>query len=107
MSKSVTEIQQSFRQLRLAETAEGLPELLRKAEQKSWTYLEFLENLTDSEIKKREEKSIEKRLNWARFPYYRPLHMFQIEEQNALTERQLRQLREYEWLEQNYNLIGL
>ena len=30
MSKSVTEIQQSFRQLRLAETAEGLPELLEK-----------------------------------------------------------------------------
>lgn len=107
MSKSVTEIQQSFRQLRLAETAEGLPELLRKAEQKSWTYLEFVENMTDSELKKREEKNIEKRLNWARFPYYRPLHMFQIEEQDALTERQLKQLREYEWLEQNYNLILL
>lgn len=107
MSKSVTQIQQSFRQLRLAETAEGLPELLRKAEQKSWTYLEFVENMTDSELKKREEKSIEKRLNWARFPYYRPLHMFQIKEQDALTERQLNQLREYEWLEQNYNLILL
>ena len=53
MSKSVTEIQQSFRQLRLAEKAEGLPELLRKAEQKSWTYLEFVENMTDSELKKR------------------------------------------------------
>lgn len=46
MSKSVTEIQQAFKQLRLSETAEELPELLRKAEQASWTYLEFLEQLT-------------------------------------------------------------
>lgn len=56
MSKSVTEIQQAFKQLRLAETAEELPELLRKAEQSSWTYLEFLEELTTFELKRREEK---------------------------------------------------
>lgn len=107
VSKSVMEIQQSFRQLRMVETADGLTDLLRKAEQKSWTYLELLEELTTFELKKREEKSIEKRLNWARFPYHRPIHMFRVEEQDAITERQLKQLREYEWLEQNYNLILL
>lgn len=107
MSKSVTEIQQHFRKLRMAETADGLPEILRKAEQNSWTYLEFIEQLTTFELKKREEKSIEKRLNWARFPYHRPIQRFRVEEQDAITERQLKQLREYEWLEQNYNLILL
>lgn len=89
------------------ETADGLSDIHRKAEQKSWTYLELLEELTTFELKKREEKSIEKRLNWARFPYHRPIHMFRVEEQDAITERQLKQLREYEWLEQNYNLILL
>lgn len=69
--------------------------------------IELLEELTTFELKKREEKSIEKRLNWARFPYHRPIHMFRVEEQDAITERQLKQLREYEWLEQNYNLILL
>lgn len=107
MSKSVTEIQQALKQLRLAETAEGLPELLRQAEQTSWTYLEFLEQLTTLELKRREEKSIEKRLNWARFPYYKPLERFHLNEQTAITDRQLRQLREYQWLEQAYNLILL
>lgn len=107
VSKSVMEIQQSFRQLRMVETADVLTDFLRKAEQKSWTYLELLEELTTFELKKREEKSIEKRLNWARFPYHRPIHMFRVEEQDAITERQLKQLREYEWLEQNYNLILL
>ncbi len=107
MSKSVLDIQQAFKQLRLVETAEGLPELLRQAEQVSWTYLEFLEELTTLELRRREEKSIEKRLTWARFPYHKPLQMFQLEEQTAITERQMKQLQEFQWLEQSYNLILL
>lgn len=107
MSKSVVDIQQAFKQLRLTETAEGLPELLRQAEQVSWTYLELLEELTTLELRRREEKSIEKRLTWARFPYHRPLHMFHLDEQTAITERQLKQLKEFQWLEQSYNLILL
>lgn len=58
MSKSVTEIQQAFRQLRLSETAEELPKLLRKAEQTSWTYLEFLEQLTTYELKGVKKKAL-------------------------------------------------
>src|SRR5690606_5795924 len=107
MSKSVPEIQQAFKQLKLSETAEELPELLRKAEQSSWSYLEFLEQITTYELKRREEKSIERRMNWARFPFIKPLSMFNIDEQTAITERQLRQLRELQWLEQAYNLILL
>lgn len=107
LSKSVTDIQQAFKLLRLAETAEELPKLLRQAEQTSWTYLELLESLTTFELKRREEKSIEKRLNWARFPYHKTLNEFQLDEQTAITERQLKQLCEYQWLEQAYNLILL
>jgi|GEM_PF-5824562 len=40
MNKTVKELQDYFRQLRLAETAEELPQLLREAEKASWTYLE-------------------------------------------------------------------
>lgn len=107
MNKSVVTIQQAFRQLRLAETAEELPALLRQAEKASWTYLEFIEALTSFELRKREEKSIEKRLTWAKFPYHKPLHLFQLEEQTAITARQLKQLCEFQWLEQSYNLILL
>src|SRR5690606_505762 len=107
MGKSVTDIQQAFKQLRLVETAEDLPQLLRQAEQATWTYLEFLEYLTTFELKKREEKSIAKRLNWARFPHHKTLKEFQLDEQTAITERQLKQLCEYQWLEQTYNLILL
>lgn len=55
----------------LAETAENLPKLLWEAEQVSWTYLELLEAITHFELNKRKEKSIERRMKWARFPYHK------------------------------------
>ncbi|WP_212937615.1 IS21-like element IS643 family helper ATPase IstB, partial [Shouchella clausii] len=107
MNKTVHELQDHFRQLRLAETAEELPQLLREAEKASWTYLEFLESLTRYELAKREEKSLEKRMKWARFPFVKSLDEFELKGQNVLTARQLSQLRELSWLEQHYNLILL
>ena len=107
MNKTVKDLQDHFRQLRLSETAEGLPQLLREAEKESWTYLEFLESITSFELSKREAKSIERRIKWARFPYIKTLKEFQVEEQTALTTRQLTQLQEFSWLEQQYNLILL
>ena len=107
MNKTVNELQDHFRQLRLSETSEELPQLLREAEKASWTYLEFLEAITTFELNKREMKSIERRIKWARFPYYKTLQEFKVEEQTALTDRQLTQLQEFSWLEQQYNLILL
>ena len=56
MNKTVNELQDHFRQLRLAETSEELPQLLREAEKASWTYLEFLEAITTFELNKREDE---------------------------------------------------
>ncbi len=50
MNKTVNDLQEHFRQLRLSETAEELPKLLREAEKSSWTYLEFLESITRYEL---------------------------------------------------------
>ncbi|CAI6276468.1 hypothetical protein NRS6120_11575 [Bacillus subtilis] len=105
MNKTVNDLQEHFRQLRLSETAEELPKLLREAEKSSWTYLEFLESITRYELRKREVKSLEKRMKWAHFPYVKSLSEFNLEEQTALTGRQLTQLAELNWLEQQYNLI--
>ncbi|KKB33499.1 IS21-like element helper ATPase IstB [Bacillus thermotolerans] len=107
MNKTVNDLQEHFRQLRLSETAEELPKLLREAEKSSWTYLEFLESITRYELRKREVKSLERRMKWAHFPYVKSLSEFNLEEQTALTGRQLTQLAELNWLEQQYNLILL
>lgn len=107
MNETVKKLQSHFKQLRLAETAQELPQLLREAEKASWTYLEFLGAITQFELDKRERKSIERRMKWARFPYQKTVEDFNVDEQNALSQRQLTLLQELNWLEQSYNLILL
>lgn len=102
MTSSLHLLQDQFRHLRMVETADELPVLLRNAEKSSWTYQEFLGELLMYEMKKREEKGIQKRLKWASFPYLKTLDEFHIEEQTSLSTRQINQLRELNWLEQQY-----
>jgi DNA replication protein DnaC len=107
MTGTVHILQEHFRHLRMMETANELPVLLRNAEKMSWTYQEFLQELLMYELKRRDEKNVEKRLKWAKFPYHKTLDEFHIKEQQSLNTRQLNQLRELNWLEQQYNLILL
>lgn len=107
MNDSIEMLQSQFRQLRLVETASELPELLRKAEQASWTYRELVQEIVRFELRKREEKSVQKRLKWAKFPYHKTLAEFDLSDQASLGKRQLTQLQELTWLEQQYNLIFL
>lgn len=107
MNDGLENLQNYFKQLRLTETANELPNILRKAEQSTWTYREFIKEIVEFELTKREEKSIEKRLRWAKFPYMKTLELFDLSDQTSLNERQLNQLKELNWLEQQYNLILL
>lgn len=45
MNLAVNTLQDQLRTVRMVETAGELPTLLRQAEQSSWTYLEFLQEL--------------------------------------------------------------
>ena len=107
MSETIRTLQDQFKQLRLSETAIELPTILRQAEQASWTYREFIQEIVSYELKKREEKSIEKRMKWAKFPYIKTLKEFDLTEQQSLSNRQLTQLEELNWLEEQYNIILL
>ncbi|HWK22874.1 MAG TPA: IS21-like element helper ATPase IstB [Ureibacillus sp.] len=107
MNDSLENLQDYFKQLRLTETSHELPNLLRKAEQASWTYREFVQEIVLYELKKREEKSIEKRMKWAKFPYLKTVKEFDLSEQTSLSQRQLNQLEELNWMEKQFNLILL
>ena len=107
MSNGLEELQQAFKQLHLSEVSLELPVLMREAEQKSWTYYELLNHLLKYELTKREEKNKARRLKWAKFPYQKTLEDYDLSEQTSLSERQMRQLKEMNWLEQQYNLILL
>ncbi|MBB5175139.1 IS21-like element helper ATPase IstB [Texcoconibacillus texcoconensis] len=100
-------LQQQFKTLRLSETAEYLPDLIRQAELEDWTYRGFLKELASYELKKREEKQIERHLKWAAFPAHTTLEMYQLKEQQTLSQKQMNQLSELTWIDQLYNLVLL
>lgn len=107
MSTGLKPLQLAFKQLHLSEVSLELPALMWEAQQQSWTYHEFLNHLLTFELTKLEEKNKAKRLKWAKFPYHKTLEAYELSAQTSLTERQMKQLKEMNWLEQQYNMILL
>src|SRR5699024_10295245 len=105
MTEFYKELQDKCKTLRLAETAKELPNILREAESKSWTYSEFINQLLGYELACREEKNRAKLMKWAEFPQQLLLDQFKLEEQSAIGEKQLNVLKELSWIEENFTLI--
>lgn len=104
---STSHLEKQLRTLRMAETAEKLPELMTEAEHHDVSYHEFLASILNYEQKRREEKQIERFMKWAAFPYHKTLEEFDVHEQRSLSQKQLNQLKELTWLDQLYNVIFL
>jgi DNA replication protein DnaC len=101
------QLQELMRTLRLAETANHLPALIREAEQKDLSFTQFLLEMATYEQSRREEKQLEKRLKWATFPFYSTVDEYDLKEQKSLSSKKLNQLRDLTWIEQLYNIIFL
>ena len=107
MSDVTIELRQALRSLNLTEAAQVMEQILMDAETKQWTYRQFLGQLLQYEMNRREEKQLAKRYRWALLPEMKTLDEFRLDEQQSLSRRQLSQLREMLWLEHTYNLIFL
>ena len=99
------DLQSKCRSLRLAETAKALPELLREAENKSWTYHELISEVFEHELRCREKKNIEKLMKWAEFPEELTFETYALEEQNAIGKKEMSILQELHWVDDNFTLI--
>lgn len=96
-----------MRSLRLSETANHLPTLIREAEQKDLSFTQFLLGVATYEQNRRDEKQLEKRFKWATFPFYSTLDEYNLKEQKSLSSKKLNQLKDLTWIEQLYNIILL
>ncbi len=100
-------LKNDMRRLNITEAAAVVEEILLEAQVKEPSYQVFLKNLVQHEIKKREEKQVNRLYKLAAFPEYKTLDEFDLSEQQSLSKKQLKQLQELLWLEQAYNLILL
>ncbi|MFZ3591748.1 IS21-like element helper ATPase IstB [Bacillus sp. DJP31] len=105
MGQPFEALQDKCRTLRLAETAKELPALMREAESKSWTYHEFIHKLLSYEMSCREKKNSERLMKWAEFPEKMTFESYNLKEQTAIGEKQLKVLKELNWIEESFTLI--
>ncbi len=82
-----------------------LENLLHEAEKKQITYTEFTDVLLGGEIRYRQNRAKERRIKEAGFPYRKYLKDFDLEFCQSITQRQLQQLAEFNWIDGIYNLI--
>ena len=102
---NIEQIKHSAQTLNLTGLKTNAEQLIKNAEEKDSTYSEFLSYVLISELQFRMERAKNKRIKEAGFPYIRKLEDFDLSFQKSLTERQLKQLSELNWIEQMYNLM--
>lgn len=91
--------------VRLVESSDALPQLIKKAETQELSYSQFLLSVMTYEQQRRSEKVIEKRLKWASFPIYKTLEEFSLSRTTYFKKQSFNQLTDLAWLDQLYNLI--
>lgn len=91
----------------LKHTARQLTDLLERAENTELSYREFLLMLLETEVKGRNERRRKRNLSAAHFPpNVKCLEEFNTHElDSGITEAQLRQLKELNWLDSYGNLV--
>jgi DNA replication protein DnaC len=92
-------------QLRLTSIQDQADELLQKASEEQCSYLDFSLNLLKTEIDQRKQRDLERRLKAAKLPINHNLDEYDYSFLNGISKQQLSQLRECQWLEQNFNVV--
>ena len=92
-------------QLKLSGIQDQVEELIRKASQEKCSYLDFSLSLLETEINQRRQRDLERRIKAAKLPVDYDLDKYDYSFMNGISKQQLSQLRECQWLEQNYNVV--
>lgn len=93
------------KQLKLPTIANNLDDMVMNAQKSQVTYLDFIELLFKQEINHRMNKDRERREKQAMLPLSYNLDLYDYSFSNGIGKQQLAQLRELNWLEQNFNII--
>jgi DNA replication protein DnaC len=93
------------RQLKLTGASAAVNDLLISAQQQQISYLDFAFGLLNAEIDHRNRQNLTRRLRNAKLPANHDLGLWQENHLSGISRKQLSQLRECIWLEQNFNII--
>jgi len=107
MTHKKQEIKALLKALRLPGMIDVIDEQLIKAMREDLSHIDFLQELCLLEVKLRNEKSTQRRLKQAKFPYHKTVDDFDFGFQSSISKQQINTLLEMHWVEKAFNLMFL
>ena len=101
------EIKEYLSILKLNTVKDMLDEILIKAEKNNTSYQHILHEILDIEVKAKQQRAQNRRFKQSKLNSDKDLKSFNFDFQNSITEKEINQLLDFEWLEQAFNLIFL
>jgi len=93
--------------LKLNTVKDMLEEILIKAEKNDISYQNILHEILEVEVKAKQKRAQNRRFKQSKLNSYKDLSRFNFDFQNSITNKEINQLLDFEWLEQAFNLIFL
>lgn len=92
--------------LKLPHIRSSYPALLRQAARENWTHAQFLEKLLEGELLQRQERSIARMIQNARFPVIKTIDQFQWSWPTKINRLQIQDLFRLAFLREKANLTS-
>ena len=100
-------VQAALHNLKFLTALDGLDALVQQAAAEHWTYLAFLDRLTQSELAAREEQAVARNIRRARFLFVKTLDQFDFACQPAINAAQVRDLATVRFVAHGENVLLL
>jgi DNA replication protein DnaC len=100
-------VQAALHNLKFLTAVDGLDALAQQAASEQWTYLSFLDHLTQAELAARAEQTVTRNTRRARFPFVKTLDQFDFACQPSINETQVRDLATLRFVAHGENVLLL
>jgi len=101
------EIKEYLSILKLNTVKDTLGDILIKAEKNDTSYQNILHEILEIEVKAKQKRAQKRRFRQSKLNPDKELKDFNFKFQKSITEKEINQLLDFEWLEQAFNLIFL
>ncbi len=100
-------VQTALHDLKFLTASNSLDALAQQAATEQWTYLAFLDRLTQAELAARSEQAVARNIRRARFPFVKTLDQFDFACQPSINEAQVRDLATIRFVAHGENVLLL
>jgi DNA replication protein DnaC len=100
-------VQTALQNLKFITALDGLDALAQQAATADWTYLDFLDRLTQAELTARTERDVTRNTRRARLPFLKTLDQFDFAFQPSVNEKQIRDLATLRFVAHGENVLLL